>query len=284
MTQDLQGKVLLVTGATEGIGKAACDRFAERGATLVVTARNREKGERIVDEWKKASGNGRIELLVGDLSKQADVRAIARAFRDKHDKLDVLCNNAGALFSKYRESADGFEMTFALNHLSYFLLTHELLPVLKKTRGARIVSTSSDAHQRGKIDLETIAHRPSRKAGFAVYSDSKLANILFTRELARRLSGSGVTANCFHPGFVRTGFGHNDSALFALGVTIAGLFARTPAKGAETLIWLAASPDAERFSGEYFLDCAVAPTAARARDDGLAQRLWALSEKSCGLS
>src|SRR5579859_3340619 len=206
MAHDLEGKVILVTGATEGIGKAACDTFAARGATLVVVARNREKGERLVEAWKKASGNERIELLVGDLSKQDEVRGVARGFRATHDRLDVLCNNAGALFAKYQRSADGFEMTFALNHLSYFLLTHELLPVLMQTRGARIVNTSSDAHRGGRLDLETIARRPSKRAGFFAYSDSKLANILFTRELARRISGSGVVANCFHPGFVRTGF------------------------------------------------------------------------------
>ncbi len=283
MARDLEGRVFLVTGATEGIGKAACRAFAERGATLAITARNRDKGERLVSEWKAASGNDRIEIYLGDLSKQEDVRAVARAFRAKHDRLDVLCNNAGAIFVRYAESADGFEMTFALNHLSYFLLTHELLPVLKKTEGARVVSTSSDAHSRGRLDLDTVAHRPSKKVGFPAYGESKLANILFTRELARRIAGSGVVANCFHPGFVRTGFGRNDFGLLAIGVRIGGLFARTPEKGAETLIWLAATPDAGRFSGEYFVDCAVAPTSPRAKDDRLAERLWALSEKCCGL-
>src|SRR5713101_5966218 len=200
MSQDLAGKVFLVTGATEGIGKAACRTFAERGATLVVTARNREKGERVVAEWKGATGNDRIELLLGDLSKLDDVRAVARAFRAKHDRLHVLVNNAGALFVKYQLSAEGFEMTFALNHLSYFLLTHELLSVLHPSEGARIINTSSHAHRSGRIDLETIARRPSKKAGFRAYSDSKLANILFTRELARRLPEGGVTVNCFHPG------------------------------------------------------------------------------------
>jgi retinol dehydrogenase 12 len=282
--KDLDGKTFLLTGATEGIGKAAGKVFAARGASLVVTARNREKGERLVADWKKETGNEKIELLVGDLSKLGDVRAVATAFRANHDRLDVLANNAGALFTSYQTTPDGFEMTFALNHLSYFLLTHELMGILTKSPGARVVSTSSDAHLRGRIDLDTVARRPSKKVGFPTYCDSKLANILFTRVLARRLSGTGVTANCFHPGFVRTGFGLNNRDFMGAAIKLgAALFARTPEKGAETLVWLATSPDAARFNGEYFHDCAVARTSPRASDDALADGLWALSEKLCGL-
>jgi NAD(P)-dependent dehydrogenase (short-subunit alcohol dehydrogenase family) len=282
--RDLEGKVYLLTGATEGIGKAAGRVFAERGATLVITARNREKGERLAADWKRVTGNGRIEVLVGDLSKLADVRTVAAAFRAKHDRLDVLANNAGALFTSYEITEDGFEKTFALNHLSYFLLTHEVLPTLKRTEGARVINTSSDAHRRGNIDLETVARRPSKKVGFPAYCDSKLANILFTRALARRLTGTGVTANCFHPGFVRTGFGLNNEDLMSAAIKVGGwLFARTPEKGAETLIWLATRSEAARFSGEYFHDRAVARTTRLAQDDSLGERLWALSEKLCGL-
>jgi NAD(P)-dependent dehydrogenase (short-subunit alcohol dehydrogenase family) len=283
--RDLEGKVFLLTGATEGIGKAAGRVFAERGATLVLTARNREKGERLVAEWRTATGNERIELLVGDLSKLADVRAVAAAFRARHDRLDALMNNAGALFTSHQLTADGFEMTFALNHLSYFLLTHELLDVLKRTEGARVINTSSAAHRSGKLDLDTVERRPSKKVGFPTYCDSKLANILFTRVLARRLSGTGVTANCFHPGFVQTGFGLNNRGWMAAAIKVSSsLFARTPEKGAETLIWLATSPDAARHSGEYFHDRAIAKTSPLAQDDKLAEGLWALSEKLCGLS
>jgi retinol dehydrogenase 12 len=282
---DLDGKVFLMTGATEGIGKAAAKVFAARGATLVVTARNREKGERLVADWKTTTGNPRIELLVGDLSKLADVRAVAEAYRARHDRLDVLVNNAGALFTSYELSADGFEMTFALNHLSYFLLTHEVEPLLARTGGARVVSTSSGAHRSGKLDLATVAQRPSKKIGFPTYCDSKLANILFTRVLARRLAGAGVTANCFHPGFVRTGFGQNNHDWMKTAINVSSfLFARRPEKGAETLVWLATSPEAARHSGEYFHDCAVARTAPLAHDDGLADGLWSLSEKLCGLA
>jgi NAD(P)-dependent dehydrogenase (short-subunit alcohol dehydrogenase family) len=282
--KELDGKVFLLTGATEGIGKAAGKVFAERGATLVVTARNREKGEGVVAEWKSATGNDRIELIVADLSKLGDVRAVAAAFRDKHDRLDVLVNNAGALFTAYQQTVDGFEMTFALNHLSYFLLTHELLDLLERTEGARVVNTSSGAHQRGQLDLDTVARRASRKVGFPAYCDSKLANVLFTRVLARRVAGTGVTVNCFHPGFVRTGFGQNNHDFMGAMINVSSwLFARSPEKGAETLVWLATSPDAARYSGQYFHDCAVARTAPRAHDDALADGLWALSENLCGL-
>jgi NAD(P)-dependent dehydrogenase (short-subunit alcohol dehydrogenase family) len=280
--KDLEGKVFLVTGATEGIGRAASRAFAERGATLVIVARNRDKGERLAAEWKATARNERIELLTGDLSKLADVRAVAAGFRATHDRLDVLVNNAGALFTRYMLTADGLEATFALNHLSYFLLTRELVPLLTKTPAARVVNSSSDAHQSGKLDLSTVARRPSKTAGFPAYCDSKLANILFTRVLARRLAGTGVTANCFHPGFVRTGFGQGNRDLMGAIIRVtSALFARTPEKGAETLIWLATSPEAARFSGEYFHDCAVARTAARAKDEELAERLWALSEELC---
>jgi retinol dehydrogenase-12 len=278
MADDLEGKVFLVTGATEGIGKAAAHEFARRGATLVLVGRSREKSERVVQEIESASGNDRIELLLGDMSRIADVRAVADRFRSNHDRLDVLVNNAGALFSEYRTSEDGFEMTFALNHMAYFVLTTALLDLLQRTPGSRVVSTSSGAHHTAKMDLETIAKR-NGKAGLGAYSDSKLANILFTRELARRL-GPQSTANCFHPGLVRTGFGSNNRGAMAwLFKTLAPMFARTPEKGAETLVWAATSAEAAGYSGEYFHDCKPTRTAKLAKDDGLAKALWELSEE-----
>jgi len=277
MMKDLEGKVFLVTGATEGIGKAAALDFARRGATIVVVGRSREKSERVVGELKGSSGNERVELLLGDMSRIADVRAVADQFRAKYERLDVLVNNAGAVFTEYGTSVDGIEMTFALNHMAYFVLTTALLDLLQKTPGARVVSTSSGAHQTGKMDLATIVKR-NGKAGFGAYADSKLANILFTRELARRL-GSGGTANCFHPGFVRTGFGSNNGGGVAWFIKLIARFARTPEKGAETLVWAATSEEAGRYSGEYFYDCKVARTTRLAKDDGLAKGLWELSEK-----
>ncbi|MDC0740395.1 SDR family oxidoreductase [Polyangium mundeleinium] len=279
MAKDLEGKVFLVTGATEGIGKAAARDFAQRGATLVLVGRSREKSERVVQELKEASGNDKIELLLGDLSKVADTRAVAEGFRAKYDRLDVLVNNAGAVFTDYKLSADGIEMTFALNHMAYFVLTTSLLDLIKKTPKARVVSTSSDAHKVGKMDLATVAKRKG-KAGFGAYGDSKLANILFTRELARRLVGSSATANCMHPGYVRTGFALNTGPIAAIFVkAAAALFARTPEKGAETIIWLATSDDVASYSGEYFFDRALTRTTSLARNDDLAKGLWELSEK-----
>ena len=282
MANDLNGKVFLVTGATEGIGKAAAVEFAKRGATLVLVGRNKDKSERVVAELKSQSQNDKIELLIGDMSSLADVRAVAAAFAKKYDRLDVLVNNAGAYFADYKLSADGFEMTFALNHLGYFLLTHEVLPLLRKTAGARVVSTSSAAHQTGKMNLATIAKRDGKSAGFGSYGDSKLANILFTRALDRR--EKGITVNCFHPGFVQTGFGQNNAGMMA-GVikVVAKLFARTPEKGAETLIWLATSPEAATLTGEYCFNCKPEKSTKLAKDEAAADGLWTLSEKLCGI-
>lgn len=284
MARPLEGKSILLTGATEGIGKAAAVELARRGASLTIVGRNPEKTERVARELEDAGG-ARPEVLLGDLSRLADIRAVAAAFRQKHDRLDVLANNAGGLYQTHQLSADGFEMTFALNHLSYFLLTRELLELLRKTPGARIVSTSSHAHFRGKPDVEDWARRPSGRAGFDVYGATKLANILFTRELSRRLQGTGVTANCFHPGFVATGFGMNNGpiARFVIGAAMA-LVARTPEKGAETLVYLAASPDCAAVTGEYWMDCKTARRSRHAMDDALAARLWSLSEEACGAS
>jgi len=282
MASDLVGKVFLVTGATEGIGKAAALEFARRGATMTLVARSKEKGERVVAELIAQSGNPKLDLLLGDLSKLSDVRALAAAFKGQHDRLDVLVNNAGALFRTKQFSADGYEMTFALNHLAYFALTTELLDLLQKTPGARVVSTSSGSHMTGKIDFADIAKRPSGRLGFAAYGDSKLANILFTRELARKLAPFGGTANCFHPGFVRTAFGQNNPDFVATAIRIAGsLFARTPEKGAETLVWLATSPAAAALNGQYCQDKKVAWSTARAKDDALAEKLWQFSLDLC---
>lgn len=282
MAKDLDGKVFLVTGATEGIGKAAALNFARRGATLVLVGRNREKSERVVAELRAASGDDRIELLLGDISRLADIRAVAEAFRAKHDRIDVLVNNAGGIFYEHKLSADGIEMTFALNHVGYFLLTTRLLDLLQKP-GVRVVSTSSGAHHMAKMDLANVVKRQDGTAGFAAYGDSKLANILFTRELGRRLAPYGATANCLHPGFVRTAFGANNTSRAAWFITnvAAPLFARTPEKGAETLVWLATSPEAARFNGEYFADKKISRTSKLAKDDALARALWDLSEKVC---
>lgn len=278
MNGDLVGKTILVTGATEGIGKAAALDFARRGATLVLVGRNPEKTERVRSELAQASGNQRIETIVADLSLVAENRRVAREFLAKHNELHVLVNNAGAIFNTRRLTAEGYEMTFALNHLAYFVLTEELLDVLQKTPGARIVSTSSGAHAQGKLDFDNWIRREGRFFGFAVYGASKLANILFTRELSRRLEGTGVTVNCFHPGFVSTGFGSANGLMSPFIKAGAILFGRTAEKGAETLIWLATSPDAANVTGEYFMDKKPARRTRKARNDEAAKQLWELTE------
>lgn len=281
MASDLKGKLFLVTGGTEGIGKAACRDFARRGATLVLVGRNREKTQAVAEELR-GLGAESVETLIGDMSIIAEIRRVAAEFKAKHDRIDVLINNAGAVFADHKLSADGFEMTFALNHVGYFVFTTELLSLLEKTPGARVVSTSSNAHYQGKLDLDAIAKRPSGAAGFMVYCDSKLANVVFTRELAKRLQGTDVAVSSFHPGFVATAFGHNNAGLIGAGTKLLQkLFARTPEKGAETLIYLATSPDAANAKGEYYFDEKVKKPNKRALDDALATRFWTFSEELC---
>jgi retinol dehydrogenase 12 len=279
MSKNLEGKVCLITGGTEGIGKAAALDLARRKATLTLVGRNREKTERIVNELKAAGGYDGVNMLLGDMSKIRDVQAVAKEFAAKNDRLDVLINNAGAWFERYELTSDGIEQTFALNHVAYFVLTTELLDLIRKTPGARVVSTSSDAHRASRFDLNRVVKR-NGSAGFAAYADSKLANILFTVELAKRLSGTSAVANAYHPGFVASAFGWNNGGLlksfFALGQNI---FARSPEKGAETLLWLATHPDAGGFSGQYFFDMKVRRPRARGDDETLATGLWELSEK-----
>ncbi len=283
MIADLRGRVFLLTGATEGIGKAAALDFARRGARLTIVGRDRDKTGRVLAELMAASGNADLRMLVGDLSRLAEVRAVAEAFRARHERLDVLVNNVGAVFSTRQVTADGLELTFALNHLSYFLLTSLVLDLLARSPGPRVVSTSSGAHRMGKLDLGDVARCEKGYSAYRAYGDSKLANILFTRELARRLEGTDTTANCFHPGWVSTGFGLNNPGFGRRLLKVAApMLARSPEKGAETLVWLAASPEAAGFNGEYFHDRKVSRLSSRAKDPALAAGLWALSEQLCG--
>jgi NAD(P)-dependent dehydrogenase (short-subunit alcohol dehydrogenase family) len=283
MAVSLEDKVVLITGGTSGIGRAAATELARRGATLVLVGRDREKSERVVRELRSATGNDRIELVGADLSEMEDVRRVAAEFRARHRRLDLLVTNAGAMFGDYRLSADGVEMTFAVNHVAHFLLTQLLLDLLKSTPGARVVSTSGIVHRMGKLDLSSVVKRDGR-AGFAAYCDAKLATILFTRELARRVGADGVIASCFHPGWVRTGFGKDAGGLMVLARLLAPIFARTPERGADTLVWLATSTEAAKHNGEYFSDRGVARTSELARDRALAEGLWRLTEELCAAS
>jgi NAD(P)-dependent dehydrogenase (short-subunit alcohol dehydrogenase family) len=220
------------------------------------------------------------EVAIADLSSQAEVRRLAAELLDRYERIDVLVNNAGAVFRTRRLTVDGIEETWALNHLAPFLLTNLLLDRLKRHPPARIITTASDAHQRAHIPFDDLAAGElSKGKAFGRYGETKLANILFTAELARRLEGSGVTANCYHPGLVATGFGRNNGRLINLAMSAIKPFARTPEKGAETLVWLADSPDVSGENGGYFVDKRRTLPSAEAQDMEVARRLWDLSRR-----
>lgn len=283
VTQDLVGKVILITGATDGIGKAAATALARRGARLTIVGRDREKTARVLAELQAASGNPDLDLLICDLSRMADVRRAAEAFKAKHDRLDVLINNAGATFKKPVKGPDGFELTFALNHLAYFQLTTSLLPLIRSTPNARVVSTSSAMQARGRLDLARVATSLDG-SGPGAYATSKLANVLFTKELQRRLADTSATANCFEPGMVRTqfgGFGSDQGFLLNLVYAIAKPFSISPAQGADSLLWLATSPEAAALKGEYVSKRRPVRPQKQALDVQLAAQLWTSSEQLC---
>lgn len=269
---NMAGKTVLVTGATGGIGKVAARTLAGLGARVVIVGRNKAKTAEVAREIGAAS------FIVADLSVMAEVRRAAAQFRDQEGRLDVLLNNAGAVVSKRQETPEGIEMTWALNHLNYFLLTQELGDLLKATPHARVVSVSSSAHTSGKMRWDDLEFRRGYNA-FAAYGQSKLANILFTRELSRRLQGTGVSANALHPGFVRTGFGHNNGGMLSRIIGLMGVFAISEDQGAQTSIYLASSPEVEGVSGQYFDKQAPSKTAPQALDDAAAARLWTVSEE-----
>lgn len=276
-------KTVLVTGATGGIGKVAALELARLGAKVCIVARNRAKGEAVLEEIRKATGNAKLELFLADLSSMADIRNLGSEFKAKHSSLDVLVNNAGAFHSERKLSADGLELSFALNHMAYFLLTNLLLDALRAAPKARVVSVSSAAHTSGKINFDNL--QGERKwNGWQAYSDSKLENVLFTIELARRLEGSNVTANCLHPGFVKTAFGSGTSGIFAGLLGLAkNLMAITPEAGADTIIYLASSPEVEGVSGRYFEKRQLKASSPASLDQGTQKRLWEVSAKLAGL-
>lgn len=279
----MQGKICLITGGTNGIGKSTAQALAGMGATVVVTGRNAAKIAGVVDEIRAGSGNQNVDSLLADLSSQQEVRRLAREFKQKYGRLHVLVNNAGAAFMQRQLSVDGIEMTFALNHLAYFLLTHLLLDTLKASAPARIINVSSGAHTSGKIEFDNL--QGERSYGFGAYPNVKLATILYTGELARRLGGTGVTVNALHPGLTATGFGKNNGKVMAALVGIfAPLFMRSPAKGAGTSIYLASSRDVEGVTGKYFYDSQITRAAAQATDHAVARKLWDVSAEMVHLA
>jgi retinol dehydrogenase 12 len=277
MSMEMQGKVCLVTGATLGIGKETALGLARKGAELVIVGRDEARTRETAAWIARESGNQRVDAFVADLSLQAEVRRLAAAFKARYQKLDVLLNNAGAIFTKRETTAEGFERTWALNHLAEFLLTRLLLDTLEASAPARIVNVASSAHTSGKIDFDDVQGE-KKYSGMGAYSQSKLANIMFTYALARRLTGSAVTANCLHPGVVATGFGHNTPGLVNTLLSLARPFLTTPEQGAATSIYLASSPEVANVSGKYFAKCKPVDSSTRSLDIAAQERLWALSE------
>jgi NAD(P)-dependent dehydrogenase (short-subunit alcohol dehydrogenase family) len=302
----MAGKTCLVTGATAGIGEVTARELARRGARVVIVGRSQQRCEATVEAIRLRTGNPAVEFLRADLSSQAEVRRLAQEFLQRHRRLDVLVNNAGALFARSQESVDGIEMTFALNHLAYFLLTGLLLDTLRASAPARIVNVSSRAHEDVQgLDFDDLQARsgarsfwgyggsrfggllftlfaPMRHPAFLQYARSKLANLLFTCELARRLEGTGVTVNALHPGFVASRFSAGHGAFGWLMRRWAGLFAIGVEEGAQTSVYLATSPEVEGVTGRYFVKCKAVPSSPASLDQEAARRLWQVSEELTG--
>ena len=280
VNSSMQGKICIVTGANSGIGKATALELAQMGATVVMVCRDRARGEEARREITTKSRKNAVDLLQADLSSQQSIRQLVENFQHHYTHLHVLINNAGAAFpGRRRETVDGLEMTFAVNYLAPFLLTNLLLDVLKASAPARIVNVSSAAHKSGYIQLDDLQaeklYRPMR-----TYPQAKLAVVLFTYELARRLQGTEVTANCLHPGFVATNFAQSDGGpAVRLLVKLLGSFGASPEKGAKTSIYLASSPEVEGVTGQYFVKSIPRRSAAISYDESLQRQLWEQSAK-----
>jgi NAD(P)-dependent dehydrogenase (short-subunit alcohol dehydrogenase family) len=279
---DMEGRTVVVTGANSGVGKATATALARAGARTVITARSRERGAAAVADIRRDSGSDQVELVVFDLADLSSVRGGAQEILDTCPRIDVLVNNAGLVLSERAETVDGFESTFAINHLGPFLLTRLLTGRLVESAPARVVNVASTAHRSARhgLDFDDLqsAHR---YRGMQAYGRSKLANILFTVELARRQSGTGVTANSLHPGTVATGFARDDDAtgFLAFGIRVIKPFILTPEKGARTSVYLASSPEVADVTGAYFVKCRPRTASAAAGDAAAAARLWSVSEE-----
>jgi len=279
----MKDQVCLVTGATDGIGKVTARELAAAGARVVIVGRNEAKTERTVSEIKQRTGNDQVEYLIADLSSMQQMRDLATEFKRRHDRLDVLVNNAGAIFMSRQESADGLEMTFALNHLAYFLLTNLLIDVLKVSAPARIVNVSSGAHYRGHLDFDDLQHE-QKYSGPRAYGDSKLMNVMFTYELARRLDATGITANTLHPGLVATNFMANNWGLLGkLARRLLNLASISAEQGAQTTLYLAASPGVEGVTGKYFDKKKPIKSSEESYDVEAQRRLWEISAEITNL-
>jgi retinol dehydrogenase 12 len=276
--QSLEGKTCLVTGATSGIGEVTARELARMGARVVFTSRDAAKADALKSEILRDVPSAQLEVLRVDLSLMRAVREAATEYRRRFRRLDILVNNAGAIFWKREQTGEGLERTFATNHLAYFLLTRELLDLLKASAPSRVVNVGSNAHRRGRIHFDDLQLQRGYTA-WGAYGQSKLANILFTRELARRLQGTGVTANAVHPGVVATAFGRSGSALMDFVYRLAAPFLLSAEKGAQTTLYVATAPELETHSGGYFARSMQATPSLAAQDEQSAKRLWEESER-----
>ncbi len=268
----MQGKVVVITGGTSGIGQVTAERLAAMGARIVLVARSKNRGEATLARLQELAPAQDHRIHYGDVSRLSDLNRLATEIRSAEPRIDVLINNAGAMFGQRQVTEDGLELTFATNHMSYFVLTHGLRESLV-AGSARIINTSSDAHRSGKIDFDDLQFQSNYKA-FPAYCRSKLCNVLFTRVLAQRLAGTGVTANSLHPGFVATRFGDQSGGAMARVIGVMKIFAISAEKGAETIIYLASSDEVAKTSGLYFYKCKAVTPSKIAQDDAAAERLW----------
>jgi NAD(P)-dependent dehydrogenase (short-subunit alcohol dehydrogenase family) len=274
--------VVVVTGATSGIGRAAAIEIAKTGARLVLVARDQARAHATADEIAHATGNGNVDVVLGDLARQADVRALAATLCERHPRIDVLLNNAGVVNLSHTTTSDGIETTFAVNHLAYFMLTLLVREPLRAAPRARIVNVASDAHRWGRIDFDDLGNARRYRA-MRVYGQSKLCNILFTYELARRLVGSTITANCLHPGAVATRLGQNNGRIATVLTKLLAPFFRTPEGGADTAVYLATSTEVAGTTGAYFANRKAIRSSRVSYDDTTRQRLWDASEELTGV-
>jgi NAD(P)-dependent dehydrogenase (short-subunit alcohol dehydrogenase family) len=280
---EMDGKTCLITGATSGIGLVTAQTLADRGAHVALVGRDRVRAERLAAAIRQRPGHPEVDALACDLSSLAEVRRLAAEVLEQYPRLDVLYNNAGALFATRQVTVDGYERTFALNHLAPFLLTNLLGERLKASAPARVITTASDAHNGAHMDFDDLMYEHHSYRGLQAYGRSKLANILFTYELARHLDGTGVTANTLHPGFVATGFARNNGPVYEAAMTLLRPFAISPERGAQTAIYLATAPEAAQVTGQYFVKSKPAKSSPASYDEGAARRLWELSARLVGL-
>jgi NAD(P)-dependent dehydrogenase (short-subunit alcohol dehydrogenase family) len=278
----MQGKVIVITGATSGIGQVAAERLAGMGARLVLVARDKVRGKAMLARLGERAPGILHTIHYADLSRLVEMKRVAAEIAAAETRIDVLINNAGALFSSRQVTEDGLERTFATNHMAYVVLTHGLRERLIASAPARVVNTASSAHEGAHLDFDDLQSARGYR-GFKVYGRSKLSNILYTRELARRWAGTGVTANSLHPGFVATRFADQSGGLFSHIVRMAKIFAISPEKGADTIVYLASSPEVADVSGGYFYKCRPATPSKEAQDDAVAKRLWLESARLGGL-